>query len=39
MHQDCQQPAMTETKNQGLVKSFSPVEKPKITIAYENEIL
>jgi hypothetical protein len=39
MHQDCQQPAMTKTRNQGLAKAFSPVEKPKMTIAYENEIL
>jgi hypothetical protein len=38
MYQDCQQPAMTETKNQGLVRSFLPVEKPKMTKAYENEI-
>jgi hypothetical protein len=30
---------MPETKNQGLVEPFSPLEKPKMTIAYENEIL
>jgi hypothetical protein len=30
---------MPEASNRILVRSFLPVEKPKMTIVYENEIL